>query len=139
MRAILLSERAYRWLLRAYPAAFRREFGEEMALVFGDCCRDAWQQARALGLASLWLRTAGDWLTSSTRERIHSLEAAMNGRILAGLLLVAYSLGNILYDALSLKAAMGIPAIFVTALAAGLGGALLARGTSARRETESAR
>jgi len=34
---------------------------------------------------------------------------------------------------------MGIPAIFVTALAAGLGGALLARGTAARRESQPAR
>ena len=33
--------RAYAWLLRAYPAPFRAEFGDEMALVFSDCCRAA--------------------------------------------------------------------------------------------------
>ena len=139
LREEFLSERVYRWLLRAYPEAFRREFGEEMALVFGDSCRDAWRESRSFGLASLWLRVAGDWATSVAHERIHSAEAAMNGKILAGLLLVAFSFGNILYDAVTVKAAMGIPAIFLTALAAGLGGALLARGTAARREAQQAR
>jgi hypothetical protein len=139
MRIIFLSERLYTWLLLAYPPSFRREFGEEMALVFGDCCRDAWRQGRALGLASLWLRVAGDWAASVVRERIHSAEAAMNGKSLAGLLLVVFSFGNILYDAVTVKAAMGIPAIFLTALAAGLGGALLARGASAHPKTEQAR
>jgi hypothetical protein len=133
------SERLYRWLLRAYPPTFRRQFGAEMALVFEDCCRYAWRHGRSRGLANLWWRTAGDFLISVTRERIYSMEAAMNGRILAGLLLVAFSFGNILYDALSVKAAMGIPAIFVTALAAGLGGALLARGTAVHREAQPTR
>ena len=47
-----LSTRAFRLLIRMYPAAFRDEYGRELALVFADRYRDAagpWDRSR------LWL------------------------------------------------------------------------------------
>ena len=47
----------YRWLLRLYPASFRREYGPEMRAVFARERRDV----RSLpGLAALWTRTIAD-------------------------------------------------------------------------------
>src|SRR5438477_5805915 len=37
-RIISVSERLYQQLLRAYPAAFRHQYGSQMTQVFLDCC-----------------------------------------------------------------------------------------------------
>jgi hypothetical protein len=42
-----LAERIYRLLLRAYPPAFRAEYGREMVLLFRDQCRES--DVRTLG------------------------------------------------------------------------------------------
>jgi hypothetical protein len=57
-------------LLIAYPAAFRRAYGPEMAQVFRDCCRDATRRAGVPGLVALWSRTLGDLAISGWRERV---------------------------------------------------------------------
>ena len=36
--------RVYEVLLAAYPASFRREYGNEMVLVFREHLADAWQK-----------------------------------------------------------------------------------------------
>jgi hypothetical protein len=46
-RAIVLSTRLYRGCLRAYPAAFRRAYGRDMARVFQDACCHAYHRAGA--------------------------------------------------------------------------------------------
>lgn len=54
------SERIYRWLLYAYPAAFREEYGADMAQVFRDCCREAVEQGGNVAVVQLWLLTGWD-------------------------------------------------------------------------------
>jgi hypothetical protein len=72
-----LSARAYAWLLHAYPASFRAEFGGEMALVFSDCCRDAWRSGGSPGVWRLLGRTVLDMLASAPPLWAERLEEAM--------------------------------------------------------------
>jgi hypothetical protein len=74
-----LSARAYGWLVRAYPAPFRAEFGGEMALVFSDCCRAAWRSGGPLGVWRLLGRTVLDVLASAPPLWAERLEEAMRG------------------------------------------------------------
>jgi hypothetical protein len=63
------SLRAYRALLRLYPADFRRRFGDEMVQLFGDQLRDAEAGRSPEGLVMTWLRALGDLAVSATSER----------------------------------------------------------------------
>ena len=58
------AERIYRLLLRAYPPAFRAEYGREMVLVFRDQCRDG--DVRTLGF---WVRVLWDVVRSAPALR----------------------------------------------------------------------
>ena len=71
--------RAYGWMLRAYPAPFRAEFGGEMALVFSDCCRVEWRAGGWSGVWRLMGRTAIDVLASAPLLWAERLEEAMGG------------------------------------------------------------
>jgi MFS family permease len=64
-----LSERLYGALLRAYPAAFRERFGDEMVQLFGDQLRDARRRGAAGGVVATWLRTLGDLAVTAAAER----------------------------------------------------------------------
>src|SRR5688572_22003722 len=67
-----LSDRAYRWLLRLFPAEFRGDFGDEMAADF----RDQRDDVRGAGrLALLWMKTAADLLARAPREQADLLAA----------------------------------------------------------------
>ncbi|HEV2094221.1 MAG TPA: hypothetical protein VGR18_13750 [Rubrobacter sp.] len=64
------SERAYRsLLLRAYPRELRDEYGEEMARLFRDLCREELEDGGGLGLAALWARTLSESLYTALKER----------------------------------------------------------------------
>ncbi|HTS60484.1 MAG TPA: Clp protease N-terminal domain-containing protein [Candidatus Acidoferrales bacterium] len=69
-----LSERIYRFLLRAYPRRYREQFAEPMARCFRDQLRAASGPAAAAGL---WLRTLADLVSSvparhfEARVRVH--------------------------------------------------------------------
>jgi putative ABC transport system permease protein len=54
--------RAYRLLLRAYPASFRAEYGEEMAAIFHQRLRDA---DGPFGRLLLWASVAGEALMTA--------------------------------------------------------------------------
>jgi cytochrome b6-f complex iron-sulfur subunit len=69
-RQIETSIAIYRFLLQAYPASFRQEYGRLMVQLFRDDCRDALQINGAKGLVSLWLFTGIDLLRSSIKEHI---------------------------------------------------------------------
>ena len=58
------AERIYRLLLRAYPPAFRAEYGREMVLVFRDQCRDG--DTRTVGF---WARVVWDIARSAPALR----------------------------------------------------------------------
>jgi hypothetical protein len=57
-------------LLRAYPAAFRRLYSREMALVFHDRARDAVHSGGTVALVRLMPHTIRDWATTATRDGI---------------------------------------------------------------------
>ena len=68
-----LSERIYRILLKAYPAAYRERYEEPMAQLFSDQLRAA---HTAWDLAVLWLRTTADLIRTVPRRHVetpHSL------------------------------------------------------------------
>jgi len=75
-RALVVSQKIYGWLLRAYPKAHRAEYGPAMAQLFRDQCRDAWDESHAWGVAKLWLRELPDLVKTSIIERL----AAINQR-----------------------------------------------------------
>ena len=72
-RAIALSESTFRRLLLAYPRSHRDVYGEDMAQVFRDQCRDAWTESKTFGLAKLWLRVLPDVINTSLWERLSNL------------------------------------------------------------------
>ena len=47
-RAVGISERAYRSLLRGYPRGLRDEYGDEMARCFRDLCREGLEDGVSL-------------------------------------------------------------------------------------------
>lgn len=68
-RAVRISERAYRSLLRAYPRGLRDEYCDEMARCFRDLCRENLEDGGVLGLAALWVRTLPELIYTSLKER----------------------------------------------------------------------
>jgi hypothetical protein len=68
-RAVGTSERAYRALLRAYPRGLRDGYGDEMARLFRDLCREELEDGGGLGLAALWARTLPELLYTALKER----------------------------------------------------------------------
>ena len=68
-RAVGISERVYRSLLRAYPRGFRDEYGDEMARCFQDLCREELEDGGGLGLAALWTNTLREVLYTAFKER----------------------------------------------------------------------
>ncbi len=69
-----LADRAYRILLFLFPADFRKAFGDEMAQLFRDHCREA--RRVPLGLVRFWLQAFGDVLIHGTKERKQLLESS---------------------------------------------------------------
>jgi hypothetical protein len=90
-KIIAVSEKIYRKLLRLYPQSYRREFGDLMALLFRDQCRDAWQCGRYAGLLKLWLRTLPDLGKTSFIEQLNQIgrNHIMNAKNSPTLLLIA--------------------------------------------------
>ena len=72
-RAVGASERAYRFLLRAYPRGLRDGYGDEMARCFRDLCREA-LEGGLLGLAALWARALPELLCTALKERSTMLD-----------------------------------------------------------------
>jgi hypothetical protein len=62
------SEQLYRLLLRLYPEKFKRQFGDEMAFVFSESLRDAYEQHGGKGVLGLWCWTFLDLVTSLLTE-----------------------------------------------------------------------
>ena len=101
------AERAYRLLLRAYPRAFRAEFGREMALVFRDRRREP--DANGVGF---WAEMIWDVARSAPGLRIEALrarwgdsvkleEGRMKTMSILAIVIGAYEVANALGDALA--------------------------------------
>ncbi len=97
-------ERVYRFLLRAYPADFRRSYAEPMAQLFADQLRDTRGAAAPAGTLRLWINTVLDISTSAASQHLerdrtvaHSTAAIPTASaralgfvgVLAGLFLIA--------------------------------------------------
>lgn len=76
-RIIAVSEGLYRRLLQAYPAAFRNQYGAQMAQVFRDCCRAAYQRSGACGVLQLWIPTLGDLVSNAVAEHVSGLRESV--------------------------------------------------------------
>lgn len=59
-RLLNISIRVYGTLLKVYPASFRREYGEEMTILFREMGEDALQRSGTIGLVRLWCRLLVD-------------------------------------------------------------------------------
>lgn len=64
--------RIYSFLLRAYPAQFRREYGPQMTQVFRDCYREQLRLGRHSALLRLWLQTLVDLMQTAPTEHIEN-------------------------------------------------------------------
>ncbi|MCW5875344.1 MAG: hypothetical protein KIS85_00555 [Anaerolineales bacterium] len=62
------SQRLFVRLLRLYPRRFREQYGEQVALVFRDCSREALEGAGVRGLISLWLGALPDLFKTAIQE-----------------------------------------------------------------------
>ena len=69
-KVLVISDRLYCWLIRAYPSSFRREFGIQMTQVFRDKCRVRFAQQGLMGLGLIWMHTLGDWLKTILEQHI---------------------------------------------------------------------
>lgn len=96
-----ISMRIYRCLLFAYPAHFRRRFGNQMLQTFRDCYRFE------VNKAGFWLRTLGDLVLTAVRERADS-----SGR-------EGVFMNNTRRDAIALLACAGIIVIAILLLTFG--------------------
>ena len=67
-RALRISDRLYRRLVRLYPAAYRQEYGEPMAQLFRDCCAAECSVSGYRGLALTWWRALAELVPSLLRE-----------------------------------------------------------------------
>jgi Flp pilus assembly protein TadB len=73
MNYLTVSDRLYRGLLVLYPAAFRREFGPDMAQVFRDTCRMAARRGGTGAVMGVWLGIAWDLLLTAGQQRLADL------------------------------------------------------------------
>ena len=60
---------AYRLLLRAYPAPFRQEYGDEMSRLFRDCLSEGGRCHGVPGLAFVWAYTLLDLVITAPQQR----------------------------------------------------------------------
>lgn len=74
VKAVTVSEKLFRQLLTAYPPAHREEYGEPMAQLFRDQCRDAWNESHGWGLTKLWLRVLPDVVATSFSEHLETIK-----------------------------------------------------------------
>lgn len=68
--ALGAGERIYAGLLHAYPREFRRRYEQEMVVLFGDQLRDARAAGGSGGIASAWIRTLLDLVSSAVGEHL---------------------------------------------------------------------
>ena len=76
-RALAFCVWLYGLLLYAYPAPFRRTYGERLVRVFRDSCRATLSQSGVLSLLFLWGQTFVDLIWTACLERWQSFKEKM--------------------------------------------------------------
>src|SRR6266850_2943728 len=117
------AERIYRVLLRAYPPAFRAEYGREMVLVFRDQCRDG--DVRTLGF---WVRVFWDVVRSAPALRAEGTRTVEVIMKLAAILTVLLGAFGILGAMNEWGAASQHAGTYVLAIVLGVAASLLLLG-----------
>ena len=69
-RPVNRHERAFRRLVRLYPAAFRAEYEDQMVGLFTDQLRDSRASATTLAVGRLWAHTLIDLVATAPLERL---------------------------------------------------------------------
>jgi len=111
--------RLYAFLLRLYPAEYRRAFGAQMRQTFKDHYRDLSGEGQNIGMA-FWLDVVGDAATSSAKEQIVTMRAR---RLLPIVLLVIVAMllaGIIIFltPGISVKLAVIVPLVALCVISA---------------------
>ena len=106
---------AYRWLLRAFPPAFRTRYGPEMAITFELMLREARARGGRMAVARAWIGAAADVIAHSVEERG---AARRHGGARLMLESVAIDLRQAVRS-LASRPALTVPAILTIALAIG--------------------
>jgi hypothetical protein len=112
-QALSYSIHLYKWLLLLYPTSFRQEFGQEMAHLFCDLYRDAWQQRGSQGLFFLWLATLKETAVTVPSEHFNEWKNNMKPKqtipTLLGLALLAYSGFFVIFNVLKYNLGLPLP------------------------------
>ncbi len=140
------AERMYHLLLRAYPEAFRADYGREMTLLFRDRCREA-----DVGSLRFWMDVLWDVAQSAPALRAEAWRARGSGntRTLGAIMKIAAMLTVLLGVFVTLGAAVdgvagqrqgfGGTHLLSVVLGALAGAALLVAGLALLRSTSSGR
>ena len=116
-----LSSAIYRLLLYLYPRDFRRDYGELMLQLFGDCCRDSYARKGVWGLIGLWWQAIPELVVRVIIERIRAMRENKLSRLTLCALFLAVALGGWLAYADSRTNDTGIVAGLLLIFAAALG------------------
>lgn len=123
-RPLLLAGRLYGLMLRAYPAAFQREYGYHMAQLFRDEMRATIHERGPAGLPGLWFNTFLDLVKTAAAEHISVLLRVPTMRFFRWSGLAAMLGGAMFYSGVALAAfayerAFGLsPVVYVAILGA---------------------
>lgn len=109
------SVQLYRALLLAFPAPFRRAYGDEMAHAFRDLCRDACQTGGAGGVLALWPGALRDLLLAASAEYVGGLTMLRLTLILSLAAPALFALDNLVY--LAWATTLGEPPAFMIDIA----------------------
>lgn len=91
-----LALRLYQLALYAYPAPFRRAFGDELAQVFRDMYEEARDSSSHARMARLWARALSDLLWSAGQEWSHDMRPlALATTLLTGIAFVVSLLASL--------------------------------------------
>jgi hypothetical protein len=63
-------ERAFRRLVRIYPAAFRAQYEDQMVGLFADQLRDSQMSGSSLAVTRLWVQTLIDLITTAPEQHL---------------------------------------------------------------------
>ena len=115
-RALEISERVYKALLKAHPEEFRNEYGLQMSQAFQDSCGEELECSGMVGLVKLWLRTILDLVMTALVERssgrANDQEAVMKDYKLAGIGFVLLLAPLFFASASLLKHGLGMGLLF---------------------------